>query len=237
MDPVTRERWVASTLQSHDLYISLDEAGNYDFSAHGTRYLIYTAVTTGDISSGVMDLYRLKHSVISEGIELEYFHAAEDRQAVRDRVFAIIGKQLTIRIDTILIDKSKTGPSLRPIEKIYPRMFQILLRYVLERPKYAAKRIYVFFDTPGVKKAKRAVEKGIKEAMVQALGPLLEERNVQYYALMHDSKSHPYLQVEDYCGWAIYRKWQNNDARSYELIRHFIWSEFDVFRYGGYRWY
>lgn len=41
--------------------------------------------------------------------------------------------------------------------------------------------------------------------------------------------SDPCLQIADYCAWAIRRKWEKEDARSYNLIRHKIRSEYDLF--------
>jgi hypothetical protein len=43
--------------------------------------------------------------------------------------------------------------------------------------------------------------------------------------------------VADYCGWAIYRKWETRDYRSYKLIMHMVKNEFDVFQRGIQRWY
>jgi len=33
----------------------------------------------------------------------------------------------------------------------------------------------------------------------------------------------------DYCNWAIYRKWKDDDRRSYNLIAPAVRSEFDIF--------
>ena len=44
--------------------------------------------------------------------------------------------------------------------------------------------------------------------------------------------SDPCLQVADYCSWAIQRKWELGDVRSYKLISSKISSEYDLFRVG-----
>lgn len=48
----------------------------------------------------------------------------------------------------------------------------------------------------------------------------------------HDSKSNFDLQIADYFNWAVYRKWDRNDTRSYDLIRSVVKSEFAIFRTG-----
>lgn len=45
------------------------------------------------------------------------------------------------------------------------------------------------------------------------------------------------LQIADYCSWAIQRKWERNDDRSYALVQDKIYSEFDVFSGGTTQYY
>jgi hypothetical protein len=45
-------------------------------------------------------------------------------------------------------------------------------------------------------------------------------------------ESDPCLQVADYCTWAIQRKWERNDNRSYDLISGKLESEYDVWAIG-----
>jgi len=67
LDREQRDRW-AGTI-GDDYFIFLDESGNYNFSPKGTPYLIYMAVSTGDILPGVRELYSIKHSAIINGFE------------------------------------------------------------------------------------------------------------------------------------------------------------------------
>lgn len=48
----------------------------------------------------------------------------------------------------------------------------------------------------------------------------------------HPSVSHHMLQVSDYVGWAIFRKYEGGDTRSYALVKPTIRMEFDMFRKG-----
>ena len=38
----------------------------------------------------------------------------------------------------------------------------------------------------------------------------------------------PCLQVADYCAWAIQRKWERNDLRSYQIIHRKVVREYDL---------
>ncbi len=46
------------------------------------------------------------------------------------------------------------------------------------------------------------------------------------------SGADPCLQVADYCAWAIQRKWEKGDARSYDLIKDRITYEYDLWKKG-----
>ncbi|MEJ2745339.1 MAG: hypothetical protein P8123_06595, partial [bacterium] len=61
--------------------------------------------------------------------------------------------------------------------------------------------------------------------------------NVPYALYFHDSKTDLCNQAADYFGWAIYRKWESGDTRSYNTIRHFVQTEFDMFRKGTMTYY
>lgn len=50
---------------------------------------------------------------------------------------------------------------------------------------------------------------------------------------MWPAASDPRRQVEDYCSWAIFRKWERADARAYEIIADKMGLENDLFSSGN----
>jgi hypothetical protein len=70
---------------SRFLYIFLDEAGNFDFSSNGTRYFVMACITRERPFGDYNDFIQLKYDLVEHGDEVEYFHASEDKQAVRDK--------------------------------------------------------------------------------------------------------------------------------------------------------
>lgn len=223
-----------TTPQARFLYVFLDEAGNLDFSAGGTRYFLLGAITLERPFRAHPELDTLRHELIEGGLDLEYFHATEDRQAVRDRVYAKLEPHLgSLRFDSVVAEKRKTGPALQAEQAFYPRMLGYLLRYVLERCRLGDfKEVIVLTDRLPVQKKRSAFEKSIKATLADML-----PSTACYRLLHHDSKSHYGLQIADYLTWAVYRKWDRDDRRSYELIRPAIRSEFDLFRTGTTHYY
>lgn len=51
------------------------------------------------------------------------------------------------------------------------------------------------------------------------------------------SQADPCLQVVDYCAWAIQRKWERNDSRSYDLIADRITYQYDLWQRGKKHYY
>ena len=216
------------------LYVFLDEAGDFNFSATGTRFFTLTTITKTRPFTWDAPLISLKYDLIEVGLDIEYFHAAEDRQAVRDQVFTIIGNNLeNLRIDSLVIEKRKTGPVLQELEKFYPRMIGYLIRYVLEpRNLKDYEEVIVITDSIPVSRKREAIEKAVKQTLSRML-----PNGTRYKILHHASKSCTGLQIADYCNWAIFRKWERGDLRSYELMRSGIRSEFDIFKSGPRHYY
>ena len=233
MTAMSSPRIDAAPLHRH-LYIFLDEGGNFDFSQSGTRYFTLTCVTAQRPFLWDATFPALKYDLIEKGLDIEYFHAAEDRQKVRDRVFPLIEACLSsMRIDSLIVEKRKTGPSLQPLIRFYPKMLGYLLQYVFQGVKSERyDEVVVLTDRLPVKKKRQAVEKAIKIALADFL-----PSGVNYRVLHHESRSCAGLQVADYCNWAIYRKWSKGDSRSYDRIKPAIRSEFDIFKNGSVYWY
>lgn len=188
-----------------------------------------TSVATVRPFPATDELINLKYDLVEFGLDIEYFHATEDRQAVRDRVFAIIAKHLgAFRVDSLIVEKPKTGAALQKENQFYPRMLGYLLRYVLGTlPRRKVEEILVFTDTIPIQRRRRAIEKAIKQTLAKDLPP-----GIKYRLFHHSSMSCMGLQVADYFNWAIFRKWERDDTRSYDIIKNGIKSEFDIFRTG-----
>lgn len=220
------------TSESRDLFVYVDESGNFDFSPSGTRWFYLTALSTFDPDFGLADWHAIKMAAVLAGIELEKLHAAEDRQWIRDRVFALLGTGAgTLRIDGIAVEKPKTNPTLRAPHVFYRRMAEYLLTYVVKGRIGTFDRLFVFIDTIPVTKKRRDVVGGLKTAIASLLP------TTPYMLASHDSRGEHLLQLADYCGWALYVARERAEMRPRAAISPLIHSDWAVFVTGTTRYY
>ena len=215
-------------------YLFLDECGNFDFSPHGTKYFILTSTLVFrpfPLDNLLMELW---FDLIESGLELERFHASEDNQSTRNQVFGIIKTALdSFRVDSVIVEKCKTGPSLRVPERFYPEMMGYLLQYVVGGVDIDQIAEFIIIADRYPDKKKRGAIRGAVKSVLKGVVP----DRVQYRVLYQDSKSSYGLQIVDYFSWAIYRRWASNDWRSLCLVSSAVKSQFDIFRRGTIRWY
>lgn len=210
-------------------YLFLDEGGNFDFSPTGTRYFVMSSVAMRRPFPAHGPLDDFKHDCLEYGLDTAYFHCADDNTHVRRKVFDLIARHLdSLCIDSLIVEKAKTGPALRADEAFYPKMLGYLLRHVVEREVVNdVEELIVITDTIPVQKKRKAGEKAIKTVLAAML-----PEGVRYRILHHASRSHYGLQVADYCNWAVFRKWQRGETEYYDRLKPALRSEFDIFRTG-----
>lgn len=211
------------------LYIFLDEAGNLDFSPSGTKYFLLTSITKERPFLAYKEMTELKYDLVEQGLDIEYFHASEDSPIIRKKMFEIIVDKLNdIRIDSLIIEKRKTGPALCGEERFYPEMLGYLLKYILKGYNLSLySEVIVFTDRIPINKKRKAIEKAVKMTLAKHL-----PKEVRYRIFHHESKSNMDLQIADYCNWVVYRKWDRGDEMFYKDLRSAIKSEFDIFQSG-----
>lgn len=152
----------------------------------------------------------------------EYFHATEDRQVVRDRVFLIIQSRLHhCQIYSLIVLKQVVPEVFWDEKRFYPEMLGQLLGLVISSSRWVGNgKLYIVTDSLPVTKNKKAVEKGIKLILSKVL-----PSSIPYVIVHHASKSNSDLQIADYINWAVFRKWERDDRRSYDIIKPAIHSE------------
>jgi uncharacterized protein DUF3800 len=209
------------------VHVFADESGNFDFSQSrgATRYFILTAITLKECSRINADLQDLRHQMAWEGIDHPGpFHASHDPGRVRDRVFRLLDSH-DFHVDALVLEKAKAQPKIRSSQELfYQYAWYYLMKYVT--PRIFTRELLVVSASVGSRKKKRlAFYNGVQDVLRQV-------GRVTFRTACWDAGSDACLQVADYCGWAIQRKWESGDTGAYERIAPKVRSEFDLWARG-----
>lgn len=205
-------------------YLFLDESGNLDFTSKGSRYLTLATVALDDCQVG-NDLIELRRTLARRGMDFfDQFHASEDRQVIRDQVFASISNH-QLRVDVTLLEKSRADAHLRSDpDRFYRLGIYMHLRHVVPEVLSAGDELLIVCAALGTRRQMQ----GHLDHLRYVLREMPSNDHIISTALWR-SATEPCLQVADYCCWAVHRKWERGDQRSYDLISGRIASEFMLF--------
>jgi hypothetical protein len=235
------------------LYIFIDESGDFVFSKKGSDYFILTAISSLNPLKSRDVVLRARYELLRDGIDLEYFHATEDPQGVRDKFYSKIQSLTDYEIDSVIAEKRKAnftlyeeisfqtqekGYKFRTTaveEKFYKQICETLLQYVTHRfikirNHLNITKIIVVMDQCVTKRKREYITKSVKTYIKDKFG-------IVPYVYFHSTKSDVNSQVADYCCWAIKKKWADKEMRPYEEVRSKIKSEFDIFAKGSTTYY
>ena len=232
--------------ESNTAFIYLDESGDFNFSPTGTKYFILTCMVTTDPSCLPRELLPIKYECVSGKIphrikdhKFQRFHATDDNYTIRERVFAALSAHSNhqgcgcFQVYSVIMQKNKANPSIRDDFEFYPKVFEMLTGYVLERGFAASSDKVIFItDTLPTKKEGR-----VNQALKAHLNKWAARTKKTYRLHHHQSASDLNLQAVDYLSWAIYRKWERGDNEAYDLISKAIIGEADLFERGTTTYY
>lgn len=224
------------------LYVFIDESGDFNFTPSGSKFYTITAVITHQPWEKIDEISFKRHSILS-GEELnalsnEYlenflchaFHASEDRQPVRDEFFKLIQAMKYFKAHSIVIRKNKTNPILRDPHKLYSKFTSYLLDYIFK--SYICSKLCIFIDRMPINSHKKAFLGAVKSEIKN------KQPKKEFRIYFPSSASNVFLQISDYVNWAISRKWERADTRSYDLIKKFLGKpELDIFQKGDMEYY
>jgi|JI6StandDraft_1071083.scaffolds.fasta_scaffold36342_2 hypothetical protein len=216
----------------NNLYIFIDESGNFDFSDSGTNHFVICAYSTTNPQQHTLTLQELKYKLLTMGHDQECFHATEDKQFIRDEVYKVIKTTQDGIYDMVYIEKNKTHPVKQNKKDIYTLLVGTLLSYIfgrIEKQKHSYEQVIVVIDQTLTKK-----EQGY---LKQIIKPKLKATNRPYRLFFFQTKSDPNAQVADYGAWGKYVSLERNEQRPINEVKHLLANDFDVFRTGTKRYY
>jgi Protein of unknown function (DUF3800) len=226
----------SSTARLNRKYLFSDESGDLQFRDH-PQVTKFFAVGTLFVDEAQLRELRSQLSEVRDELAWKNhgldstFHATTDAQAVRDQVFAVL-RDLDFRFDVTLLEKRKAQPHTHSSQaRFYRYAWFYHLKYLAPKLLTESDQLLVVAAELGTKKDRAAFRGAIEDVMRQCLSFRLKRR----LAFWRDESDFA-LQAVDYCTWAVTRKYERGDSRSYDLISKKINSEFDLFN-GGTTYY
>lgn len=188
------------------LFVFLDDSGNFDFSANGTRHFVLAAVTTTDPIASSTPLQILKYRLLEDGKDIECFHASPDKQHIRDKVISKITRLSNIQYHLVYGEKKHAPKATQSPAALYAVFGKALLLKILgDRTVGHFSRIVIIFDKVLVKKD--------QEAFLKAVKPLLKRVATPYLIYFHKTAADFNGQIADYGAWAKYVSLERNEKR------------------------
>jgi hypothetical protein len=210
-------------------YIYADEAGCFTFNRNPnvSKYFIIATIITNDWKTPTLGLQELRHNLIAEGLRVDnYFHATTDCQAVRDRVYEEISKY-NFSIQATICEKSKAQPQVTESKaRFYKTPWFFHCKLGLATQMSSPSLVHMTAASIGTKKEKLTFTKALNDVQSQSF------KTTPCNLDFRPCSSDPCLQIADYCAWAIQRKWEKGDTRSYNLIKTRITREYDLWSHG-----
>ncbi|MBV9993883.1 MAG: DUF3800 domain-containing protein [Caulobacteraceae bacterium] len=210
------------------IFLFADEAGDFAFKRgdSASRYFIVGTVALESCDIGTR-LQALRRDLAWRGKPLkDYFHASEDRQEVRDAVFETI-RDSEFQVHATIMEKAKAQPQVRESkERFYKYGWLYHLRHSNRKYLTASDELHITTASVGTKKGQAIFTSAVNDVVQQTVS------RAQWATSFWPAATDPCLQVADYCIWAIQRKWEKGDSRSYDLINNKITHEYDMWAHG-----
>lgn len=219
------------------LHLYADESGNFDFS-HGNGASKYFMLGTLMIDSeekvaalqaDLTQLHRQLQWDHSDKITGP-FHACEDKQAVRDAVYDVLMEH-DWWLDVTILQKTKAQPHLRVTQPtFYKYAWFYHFKYLAPRQISREDELLVVAGSVGTKKMRAAFHTAVSSVIAQC-APTTERR------ISCLDTGDQCLSAVDYALWAVQRKWELRDERSYKIVKDRVRTEFDLFAPGRIEYY
>ena len=212
------------------LYVFLDESGNLDFSTGGTKNYVLAAVVTDNPLATSQELQDLKYDHLRSDIDTTYFHASEDRQAVRNDVIARLQRMSnTLKVHYIHAQKNKTHPALQNSAAFYGKLGTTLIKFIMTWRASNYDEVVIVFD--------KALPKKEQKAFLGQMKPELKKIGKPYHIYFHQTLLDFNGQIADYFAWSKYVSLERSEMRPMDSLSGITMTHFDLFSRGTREWY
>ena len=218
---------------SDTIYIFVDESGDMDFSQKGSAHYMFHFLVKKRPFTLHEYISSYRYELLERGLDplnnqrfnIEYFHAHNDNKYIKNELFKIIGtfEKNRVKVYSYILEKTKVHPEKRKErDSFYIDNLTYSIGKLLDKLKID-KNFVIITDNLPISKNKQKQIKALKTGIKL----YMQEHNLdlQYDIFHHSSASSVNLQIVDYIGWAVHRKYEMNDYNYYDRIKEYIIDE------------
>ena len=209
------------------LFVFVDESGNFDFSDKGTKHFVMAGVAALAPLHSAAEMQALRYQLLAEGIDVPSFHATEDKQFVRDRVFSTFESIKNVKAHAIYGDKHLAAPRLQSDSQLHALFGGALIKYflkVFDSSDY--KRVVVVFD--------QTFPKGKQGHFHKVIKPELKALKKPFHIYFQKMATDMNGQIADYIAWSKFVQLERNELRPWRSLTFTLQpSDFNIFRNGN----
>ena len=213
-------------------FIFADESGDFTFSRGNniSRFFIVCTTAMDECAIGA-ELLTLRRNLAWKGAPLlDYFHATNDKQIIRDEVFNLMG-DFKFTVQATIMEKSKAQPQVRASNDRFYKTGWYHFKHALAKFVDPTDELMITTASIATKKGQGVFTNAVNDVVQQHL------KRDQWATFFCQCASDPCLQIADYCTWALQRKWERGDTKSYDLIKDHITYEYDLWAHGSKHYY
>lgn len=214
-------------------YIFVDESGDMDFSQKGSKYYLFNFLVKKRPFKLHEYISNYRYELLEKNLDphldsrinIEYFHANNDNKHIKNEMFNIISTfdKESVKVYSYLLEKEKVHPDKRKSKELfYIDNLIYSIGMLLEKLNLDTNFVIITDNLP-VERNKKKQEKALKLGVHNYIKE--HNLNLRYDIFHHSSASSVNLQIIDYIGWAINRKYEHNDHMYYKKISKYILSE------------
>jgi hypothetical protein len=215
------------------VYIFVDEAGDMDFSAKGSRHYMFNFLVKKRPFNLHEYISSYRYSLLERNLDplngtrldIEAFRAHKDNKYIKEELFNIIStyNKESVKVYSYILEKPKVEPTKRKEkDRFYIDNLNYSIQRLLDKLEIDTNFIIITDRLPVQKnkgKMVGALKKGIKE-YIKA-----NTLKIRYDIFHHASASSANLQIVDYISWAIFRKYERSEDNYYKRIENYILDE------------
>lgn len=226
-------------------YIFVDESGDMNFTETGSKYYMFNFLVKKRPFTLHEYIANYRYELLEKNLDphigrrlnIEYFHAHNDNKYIKNELFNIISTFDTkaVKVYSYILEKEKVQPDKRKErENFYIDNLIYSIGRLLEKVKINSNFVIITDSLPIAQNRKKQ-EKALKVGVTKYLKE--HNLNLRYDIFHHCSASSANLQIIDYIGWAIYRKYEHSDNSFYQKVEKYLVAEDIVTKNRGVKYY